>query len=116
MYVLLEDNVHYNSKASENGRETGSQTVVNGRETTDDGLLVKHMASEIDHLRDQLEEAHAANRENRRIIATLTQRIPELEAPQETPGASEEPDGVESPPKGARRSWLYRFFVGTLVG
>ncbi len=90
---------------------------MNGRrETIDGGLLVEHMTSEIDHLRDQLEEAHAANRENRRIMAALTQRIPELEAPQERPGASEEPDGVEIPPKEARRSWLYRFFVGTLVG
>ena len=34
-------------------------------------------------LREQLAEAHAANRENRRIIAALTQRIPELEAPSE---------------------------------
>ena len=105
VYVLLEGNV-----------DDSPKTAKDGRETVDDRLLVEHMASEIDHLRDQLEEAHAANRENRRIIATLTQRIPELEAPQETPGASEELDGVGIRPKEARRSWLYRFFVGTLVG
>ena len=115
VYVLLEDNVHYNPKASENGRETGNQTVVNGRETTDDGLLVKHMASEIDHLRGQLEEAHAAHRENRRIIATLTQRIPELVAgPQATPEApvtaSEGNNGEERPEPVERRSWWREFF------
>jgi hypothetical protein len=42
--------------------------------------------------------AHAANRENRRIIAGLVQRVPELEAapePRELPQtASEEPPGT----------------------
>ena len=41
--------------------------------------LVEHMASEIDHLREQLKEEREANRENRRIIAGLVQRVPELE-------------------------------------
>jgi hypothetical protein len=52
------------------------------------------MASEIDHLRKQLEEAHSANRENRRIIAALTQRIPEIEPPRESP--PEARDGRET--------------------
>jgi hypothetical protein len=34
------------------------------------------------------EEAHAANRENRRIIAALTQHIPELETLPEPPKSS----------------------------
>ncbi len=75
------------------------------------------MASEIDHLRRQLEEAHAANRENRRIIAALTQRIPELEAPRDERESSETvSEGAERveevPLKEERRSWLYRFFFG----
>ena len=41
-------------------------------------------------LEDQLGQEHDANRENRRIIAALTQRIPELEAP-----ASPEPRDVD---------------------
>ena len=35
----------------------------------------------IDELRDRIRSLEDANRENRRIIATLTQHIPEIEAP-----------------------------------
>jgi hypothetical protein len=38
-----------------------------------------------------LERQGASEAELRRIIATLTQRIPELEAPTETPGEPESP-------------------------
>ena len=92
VYVLLDD-VHDSPTSAKDGRETGHQTVGDGRETVDDGPLVERMASEIDHLRGQLEEAQAANRENRRIIAALTQRIPELEAPQEAPATPSEDAG-----------------------
>ena len=122
VYVLL-DGVHDSPTSAKDGRETGNQTVGDGRETVGDGPLVERMASEIDHLRGQLEEAHAANRENRRIIAGLTQRIPELEAPREAP--VEERGSPETASKGAgdgdapgsqepsqRRSWLQRFFFG----
>jgi hypothetical protein len=47
----------------------------------------------IDELRDRVRSLEEANRENRRIIAALTQRIPELEPP-----ASPEPSGA---PEGA---------------
>jgi hypothetical protein len=40
-------------------------------------------------LREQLAAERDANRENRRIIAALTSRIPELEAPSDERGASE---------------------------
>ncbi len=70
-------------------------------------------------LREQLAEAHAANRENRRIIAALTSRIPEIEAPRETRDSSEtasegEP-GAEVPTSDpgeprSSRSWWRRFF------
>jgi hypothetical protein len=43
--------------------------------------LVEVLRAQLEMLRADLDEAHAANRENRRIIAMLTQRIPELEAP-----------------------------------
>ena len=63
--------------------------------------LIERMAGEIDHLRAQLEEAHEANRENRRIIAGLVQRVPELEAAPEPRephvSASEERGGDEVP-------------------
>ncbi len=43
----------------------------------------------IEELRDRVRSLEDANRENRRIIAALTQRIPEIEAPAEPPGAPE---------------------------
>jgi hypothetical protein len=57
----------------------------------------------IDELRDRVRSLEDANRENRRIIAALTQRIPEIEAPAspEPPGASEsageEPESAAEP-------------------
>ena len=82
--------------------------------------LVECMSSEIDHLRTQLDEANSANRENRRIIAGLVQRVPELEAHTEEREAPEtatpRSDGGTAPEDSheptERRSWLYRFFFG----
>ncbi len=58
--------------------------------------LVEVLRSQVEMLRAELDEAHAANRENRRIIAALTQRIPELEAP----APSEPPEGPETAAEG----------------
>jgi hypothetical protein len=77
----------------------------------------------IDELRDRVRSLEEANRENRRIIAALTQRIPELEAPA-SPEARESPETVEEEPErteepqsgagdaqeGARRPWWRRIF------
>jgi hypothetical protein len=52
--------------------------------------LVEVLRSQVEMLRVELDEAHAANRENRRIIAALTQRIPAVEAPA-PPEPREEP-------------------------
>jgi hypothetical protein len=77
-------------------------------------------------LRDQLEAEREANRENRRIIAALASRIPELEAPREEPeppeSAGDTPDTAEprstteeqqeptSQPQEEQRSWWRRMF------
>jgi hypothetical protein len=74
-------------------------------------------------LREQLAEAHAANRENRRIIAGLIQRVPEIapgnprDEPHGPQTAPEEPEGTEAPSDREqaetgvqRRSWWRRFF------
>jgi excisionase family DNA binding protein len=74
-------------------------------------------------LREQLAEAHAANRENRRIIAGLIQRVPELESPRVEPHGpetvAEEPEGTdastgqvdrETGTQRRERSWWRRFF------
>jgi excisionase family DNA binding protein len=54
--------------------------------------LISQMQGRIDSLERQLEEAAERDRENRRIIAALTSRIPAIEAPQE---AREAPETVE---------------------
>jgi hypothetical protein len=71
-------------------------------------------------LREQLDEAHAANRENRRIIAALTQRIPAIEeAPSEPRESSVTPSGEQDNDVPLREdqgqekrssSWWRRFF------
>ncbi len=73
-----------------------------GREAeVDGGPVVEILSDQVAYLRSQLDQEREANRENRRIIAALTQRIPELEAPAspEPPGASEtvveEPERAE---------------------
>jgi hypothetical protein len=43
----------------------------------------------IDELKDRVRSLEDANRENRRIIAALTQRIPELEAPPPEPTSTQ---------------------------
>jgi hypothetical protein len=56
----------------------------------------------IDELKDRVSSLEDANREKRRIIAALTQRIPAIEAPQESSEAPSEatpqPGRVESQP------------------
>jgi hypothetical protein len=58
----------------------------------EDSSLIAAKDETIRVLREELERAGERDRENRRIIAALTQRIPELEAPQEAP---ESPESVE---------------------
>jgi hypothetical protein len=70
-------------------------------------------------LREQLRQANERDRENRRIIAGLVQRVPEIEST-ETPGGPEtaagepgegDPDRGEGPQEATEhRSWWRRFF------
>ena|SRR5215210_365823 len=70
--------------------------------------------------REQLEEANERDRENRRIIAALTLRIPAIEAPSETPESPEtvdEQQGRGEPhsatggaQEGVHRPWWRRMF------
>jgi hypothetical protein len=87
--------------------------------------LIDALRQQIASLERQLEVANEANREHRRIIAGLVQRIPELEAPQEprdepqTPrqdaGGVEDRGEASEPQTGAetaRRPWWMRIFGG----
>lgn len=63
--------------------------------------LIHSLEDHTTYLREQLEQEHKANRENRRIIAALTQRIPQLP---ETRGASA-PEPQEPTELPESRSW-----------
>jgi hypothetical protein len=85
--------------------------------TTDNTVLYERMSSEIDHLRSQLDKERDSSAELRRIIAALTQRIPELEPapePRESPlSPSKEEAGPQAPPEDRgqeKHSWWRRFF------
>jgi excisionase family DNA binding protein len=87
-------------------------------------LLYREMSERIRYLERQVEEEREARRRADTLLARLMDRIPELEAPQESPAAepgspetaSEEPERVESrpaatgPQEGARRPWWRKVF------
>jgi hypothetical protein len=86
--------------------------------------LIEEMKERIQDLREQLTAERRANEENRRIIAALTQRIPEIESPaspesRESPSEATEQPGIEPQPAvgGAQetaepRSWWRRLWEG----
>lgn len=63
--------------------------------------LIDSLKDQVEDLRRRLDREQDANRENRRIIAALTQRIPELEAPRDERGSPERPaeptQGTQAP-------------------
>jgi hypothetical protein len=112
---------------SEKGDDGRVYVWVNDNPDADPNTVHPEMQAEawrelIDELRDRVRSLEEANRENRRIIAALTQRIPELEAPA-SPEARESP---ETPSEGAPdtteppepetptepRPWWRRMFSG----
>jgi hypothetical protein len=111
VYVLLE---------TDRTRHTGDRP--NDRWTDTPPGLVDQMQARIDSLEQQLEQANERDRENRRIIAALTSRIPAIEAPSEAPGTPEtpvgEPERAEPRPgtseaqEGVQRPWWRRMFSG----
>jgi hypothetical protein len=109
VYVLLD--------RAEDSRTTGDQSRTTDDRPTDlTDLLIAEM-------QDRIRALEEANRENRRIIAALTQRIPEIEAssersePPESPTAATEQPGrvepqaqVEGQQTPDRRPWWQRWF------
>ena len=67
------------------------------------------------YLREQLDQAHERDRENRRIIAALTTRIPAIEAPESPeprPDRSSPPDPGEGQEAASEQPWWRRWFGG----
>jgi hypothetical protein len=95
-------------------------------DTPDQSGVEEVLREQVTHLRGQLDQEREANRENRRIIAALIQRVPELEAPQRPSEAREgdasyaddaghQPEGNGAAPQGAperrsEQSWWRRWF------
>jgi len=81
---------------------------------------IEDLREQVAYLREQLEEANERDRENRRIIAALTSRIPALEASQESSELAEtveeEPERADPRPdtseaqEGVQRPWWRRWF------
>ena len=117
VYVVLDAD-----RARARTHPNGDQTRPNEAQTPDQTALVDALRDQIEDLRRRLDSAEEANRENRRIIAALTQRIPELQAPassgprdaRETPAA--ETEGSNPRPatggaqEGSERPWWRRMF------
>jgi hypothetical protein len=85
--------------------------------------VVEALRSQVEMLRAELDEAHAADRENRRLIAALTSRIPELppaaasqessESPETAAAGPMEPTPTEGPGTEPRElPWWRRMFSG----
>ena len=84
--------------------------------------LIGELRGRIESLERQLEQANERDRENRRIIAALTSRIPAIEAPQEARESPEtvENEGERAEPRpaageaqeGVQRPWWRRVFGG----
>jgi hypothetical protein len=108
VYVLLE-------KASSDRTTTDRSRTTDDRTDDRTDLLIAE-------LQDRVRSLEEANRENRRIIAALTSRIPQLEAP---PGERESPQTAEEESEraesqlatgeaqgGVQRPWWRRLFRG----
>jgi hypothetical protein len=120
VYVLLENDMARSTTDTPDDRPRSTDGTA--ADTPDaHAELVAAKDETINLLRSQLEAEREANRENRRIIAGLVQRVPELEAPRnghET--ATAEPDREEEhrpATDGAQeaaepRSWWRRWFGG----
>ncbi len=128
VYVLLDPDQAGLSGTSPDKSETSpdesaTAPLVEAKEET-----IAELRDQVAYLREQLGQEREANRENRRIIAGLVQRIPELEAAPETrdaperdaetvgredrPECMETQEGAREPEETARRPWWFRWLGG----
>jgi DNA primase len=101
VYVLL-GSVGHTNRPTTNQPTIDQPTTEQSADQSTLSLMQAHLDSlqeQLDYLRDQLDQERGANRENRRIIAGLVNRIPELEAaPQDaSPDERESPQSASEP-------------------
>jgi hypothetical protein len=108
---------------AELGADTMADSGADTSATHERDALISELRAHNATLREQLEAEREANRENRRIIAALTSRIPELpqassEEPRESPVTDESPGPRERPfteeerPQERRRAPWWRRVIG----
>jgi hypothetical protein len=114
-----DQSIDQSETVADQSSDQSSDQSATDRDASPTVALVKHMESEIDHLREQLDKEREANRENRRLLAAALERIPAIEAGDERESpvtATEGTDRSEAPPEqqepAQHRSWVYRFFFG----
>jgi hypothetical protein len=86
------------------------------------GVLIDELRDRLRYVERQLEAERRANEENRRLLAALIQRVPELEAAQKPPeepqtptpqpGRVEPQATIEGAQEGTQRPWWQRWFGG----
>jgi DNA-binding PucR family transcriptional regulator len=96
-------------------RHATAQDAAGQRQDSESGALISEMRGRIEDLREQLEAERQAHAEARRIIAGLVERMPQLEAPADTPqgpeSAMEQQEGAEPRPdtsgrqEGTQKPW-----------
>lgn len=127
LFVLLDTDTVFDRANDREQPITEGTIDTSGGPPSDTSRLVENLEDAVAHLRRQLEQANERDRENRRIIAALTTRIPELPSTREHNSPSDESESPVLPAEGEgsdtttvpneqkpaqRRSWLYRFFFG----
>ena len=118
LFVLLDNDTSEDLSNVRKRQVTDTSYDTSDDRSDDTSRLVDALEDEVAHLRRQLDQANERDRENRRIIAGLVQRVPELEAPGEpresSVMASEGTnngtvgEGQDAPQE--RRSWWRQFF------
>ena len=116
VYVLLDA-----TNREQESDESATESADDSRQTADESGLVSDQSELVGDLRGQVDWLRREVERKDTIIMSLTQRIPELEAPAGQRDASE--TATEESDKGwtssdpqeptQRRSWLYRFFFGS---
>lgn len=121
------DGTHGGSTNKSDGTNGWTGNGTGAGEGQGDGERLDDLREEVAFLREELSREREARVEEKRrhdtIVLQLAQRIPELEAPRETPlGPRDAPETVSGDARNGtgrdgnrsepRRSWLYRFFFG----
>lgn len=111
VYVLL-GSVGHTNRPTTNQPTIDPATTEQSADQSTLSLMQAHLDSlqeQLDYLRDQLDQERGANRENRRIIAGLVNRIPELEAASQdaSPDERESPQTASEPRSNAQASQGY---------